>query len=95
MASSSSCSVLTPKRGMEVLERLELWDSFLTPLMWLMGFSFRVGDGISTSFCLSARRNQCNHSWANVRKCEVEKRGLTQESAGDVLRHLVAGATHL
>lgn len=53
LASSSSWSVLTPKRGTEVLERLELWDSFLTPLMWLIGLSFRVGDGISTSFCLS------------------------------------------
>lgn len=53
LASSSSWSVLTPKRGIEVLERLELWDSFRTPLMWLIGLSFRVGDGISTSFCLS------------------------------------------
>lgn len=53
LASSSSWSVLTPKRGIEVLERLELWDSFLTPLMWLIDLSFRVGDGISTSFCLS------------------------------------------
>lgn len=58
LASSSSWSVLTPKRGIDVLERLELWDSFLTPLMWLIGLSFRVGDGISTSFCLSAGRRE-------------------------------------
>lgn len=69
LASSSSWSVLTPKRGIEELERLELWDSFLTPLMWLIGLSFRVGDGISTSFCLSTgwRTNTHTHTHADGR----------------------------
>lgn len=98
MASSSSWSVLTPKRGMEVLERLELWDSFLTPLMWLMGLSFRVGDGISTSFCLSARWKKHIYSCSKVDYRHIWKHvlvWLTQESAGDVFGHLVARATHL
>lgn len=58
-ANSSSVSVLTPKRGMLELVRLEECWSFFTPLIWDMGlfffsFSFCVwGHGISTSCCLS------------------------------------------
>lgn len=109
LASSSSWSVLTPKRGIEVLERLELWDSFLTPLMWLIGLSFRVGDGISTSFCLSTgwrdkhthtrRRTGLLFLFGKGQKCDVDRNQivvpLTHEGAGDVFRHLVTRATHL
>lgn len=60
--SSSSLSVLTPKREMLLLESDGPWETFLTPLIWVISccfccffFSrvFDVGDGISTSFCLS------------------------------------------
>lgn len=107
LASSSSWSVLTPKRGIEVLERLELWDSFRTPLMWLIGLSFRVGDGISTSFCLSTDQWTNTHKmWqfycfylAEVMNVCVDWNHivvlLTHESAGDVFRHLVTRAAHL
>lgn len=110
LASSSSWSVLTPKRGIEELERLELWDSFLTPLMWLIGLSFRVGDGISTSFCLSTgwrtnthihkrRRTGLLFLFGKGQKCDVDRNQivvpLTHEGAGDVFRHLVTRATHL
>lgn len=106
LASSSSWSVLTPKRGIEVLERLELWDSFLTPLMWLIGLSFRVGDGISTSFCLSTGWRTNTHRQTGLlflfgkgQKCDVDRNQivvpLTHEGAGDVFRHLVTRATHL
>lgn len=65
--SSSSLSVLTPKRVMPLL-RLGPWDTFFTPLIWVIScccfffFSraFGVGCGISTSFCLSGGRNQSN-----------------------------------
>lgn len=61
LASSSSVSVLTPKRGILEFVRLEECCSFFTPLIWDMGnfffsFSFCVwGVGISTSCCLSEK----------------------------------------
>lgn len=60
LASESSCSVLIPNRGRALLVRLELCVSFFTPLIWHMGFSRsrNVGDGISTSFCLSEEHTQ-------------------------------------
>lgn len=59
LASASSCSVLIPNRGRALVVRLELCVSFFTPLIWHMGFSRSrsVGDGISTSFCLSEEHN--------------------------------------
>lgn len=58
LARTSSCSVLTPNLGILELVRLELCINFLTPLIWDIGlfffsFSFWVGEGISTSCCLS------------------------------------------
>lgn len=60
LASSASCSVRTPKRGMPAAASLELCLSFLTPLIWDMGrflrsfsLSFVSAEGISTSCCLS------------------------------------------
>lgn len=72
LARWSSFSVLTPKREMLVLFRLELCISFFTPLIWVMSccffffsLSFWVGDGISTSFCLSVTdRGTC--CWAHM-----------------------------
>lgn len=60
--SSSSLSVLTPKREMLLVESEGPWETFLTPLICVIScclvcFFFSraldVGDGISTSFCLS------------------------------------------
>lgn len=68
LASSSSVSVLTPKRGILEFVRLDECCSFFTPLIWDMGlfffsFSFCVwGDGISTSCCLSGEM-QWNTTW--------------------------------
>lgn len=62
--SSSSFSVLTPKREMLLLESEGPWETFLTPLICVISCCFccfffslvlDVGDGISTSFCLSVR----------------------------------------
>lgn len=68
--SSSSLSVLTPKRVMPLL-RLGPWDTFFTPLIWVISccfffFSraFGVGGGISTSFCLSAGWN--HRTWSDL-----------------------------
>lgn len=62
--SKSSLSVLTPNRAMPQL-RLGPWDTFFTPLIWVISccfffFSraFGVGEGISTSFCLSVRNSK-------------------------------------
>lgn len=60
--SSSSLSVLTPKREMLLLESDGPWETFLTPLICVISCCFccfffsrilDVGEGISTSFCLS------------------------------------------
>lgn len=60
--SSSSLSVLTPKREMLLLESEGPWETFLTPLICVISCCFccfffsrvlDVGEGISTSFCLS------------------------------------------
>lgn len=65
--SSSSLSVLTPKREMLLLESEGPWETFLTPLICVINCCFccfffsrvlDVGDGISTSFCLSEGRRQ-------------------------------------
>lgn len=59
---SSSLSVLTPKREMLLLESEGPWETFLTPLICVISCCFccfffsrvlDVGEGISTSFCLS------------------------------------------
>lgn len=66
--SSSSLSVLTPKREMLLLEREGPWETFLTPLICVISCCFccfffsrvlDIGDGISTSFCLSVE--ELNH----------------------------------
>lgn len=63
--SSSSLPVLTPKREMLLLESEGPWETFFTPLICVISCCFccfffslvlDVGDGISTSFCLSAQR---------------------------------------
>lgn len=63
--SSSSLSVLTPNREMLLLESEGPWETFLTPLICVISCCFccfffsrvlEVGDGISTSFCLSEGR---------------------------------------
>ncbi|MEQ2205741.1 hypothetical protein XENOCAPTIV_012062, partial [Xenoophorus captivus] len=57
--SCSSLSVLTPKRDMLLLDSDDPWETFLTPLICVISCCFffsrvlEVGDGISTSFCLS------------------------------------------
>lgn len=60
LARSPSWSVFTPKRGMAVKVKLELCISFFTPLICDIGrfffslsFSLEIGEGISTSCCLS------------------------------------------
>lgn len=64
--SSSSLSVLTPKREMLLLESDGPWETFLTPLICVISCCFccfffslvlDVGEGISTSFCLSEGQN--------------------------------------
>ena len=76
LARWSSFSVFTPNREMLVLFKLELCINFFTPLICVMSccffffsLSFWVGEGISTSFCLSVTnkgemsqpRLQCKH----------------------------------
>lgn len=66
LESSSSLSVLTPKREMLLLDSEGPCETFLTPLICVISccfccffFSrvFDVGEGISTSFCLSEGAN--------------------------------------
>lgn len=76
LARWSSFSVFTPNREMLVLFKLELCINFFTPLICVMSccffffsLSFWVGEGISTSFCLSVTNKgemsqhhlQCEH----------------------------------
>lgn len=96
LLSSSSWSVLTPNWGILELVRLELCMSFLTPLIWHMGCcrfffsrSFCVGDGISTSFCLSedekrrhlreGRRRGAGHK---DKRLQVQLLGLCEKLCG-------------
>lgn len=88
--SSSSLSVLTPKRAMLLLESEGPWETFLTPLICVISCCFccfffsrvlDVGDGISTSFCLS--------TWVGIKKKmdfgQVEGKRLIQQFSEDVL----------
>lgn len=63
LARWSSFSVFTPNREILVLFKLELCINFFTPLICVMSccffffsLSFWVGEGISTSFCLSGTK---------------------------------------
>lgn len=64
------------------LVRLELWVSFLTPLIWDIGrFFFSLsfcdcGDGISTSCCLSAKARNTNHTRTHTRATVKQKHCL-------------------
>lgn len=88
LASTSSCSVFTPNLGMLELVRLELCINFFTPLIWDIGlfffsFSFWVGEGISTSCCLSEDIQKtsylCYHS-THSQTCSIFLKMLLNES---------------